>query len=514
MKHIENSDIDDSLKEIDEILKKLQKNGTQIKLTKSKSDFTSIFMLGQTGSGKSTTGNVLLKEYQDEKNKNNNQNKDNQNQNQKTENKFFFKNDGFKMGKGIESVTKEVEAKQVSENFQIVDSIGYGDTEGYLNDYMINIKISDYLNKNMLQQKGVSSVLQCVMMGNGSCRLDAQKIQSMVFFLLSLNIDLTGEIGELPRFCVLFTNVSESEENEGDDDGWGEDFEEEKEEENGKKVEFKELIKGYKKQLKKFIFDLYGKNKLEEVEKLKIHENLEKIFVNGNFYAFRYRGKNKEKELQVIQRIIEDSFKTGSYVNIDQQQSLVTPIIINQKQVEQYNQQILKELDLTKYQINEMLRNFSENKYQITYRRFLKQIGNFHDQYKKFCEKSPLKFMKMESSQFIYIIEKLQNIRNEFIKEIDFEKQNQYFNKLQDGSEQNYQKLKNEIKEGIKQDKKGKIDTFNSIVNSTTLTVVLIQKVTDLGFSFDKSWYEREKRIKDDKEKEDKKKTDQQKTEN
>ncbi|KRX00439.1 P-loop containing nucleoside triphosphate hydrolase [Pseudocohnilembus persalinus] len=198
------------------IQKQLEEDKNQKNQKQQKNGFTNL-MIGEVGSGKSTTNNAILKILSNQ------------------EKQYFTAK------KSTKSVTKQPE-RVTFENFSLIDSPGTNDPQEKMNDYQILEQINQFLiEKNVLIKKqemvekdqlqkedqkekikekqqidenleiqeipsGLTSITQCLMVDQ-SGRIKNSAIQSMINILLNFTyIYPDFNFQQAPRLNVIFTN--------------------------------------------------------------------------------------------------------------------------------------------------------------------------------------------------------------------------------------------------------------------------------------------------------------------
>ena len=98
---------------------------------------------------------------------------------------------------------------------QFIDSPGFNDSNPKRADDILSRELIHYLkmNKVMMQQSGLSCVVQCIMVPEGK-RIAMSNAETLVRFLMSLTISYPGypldilQNGFFPKVMIIFTALS------------------------------------------------------------------------------------------------------------------------------------------------------------------------------------------------------------------------------------------------------------------------------------------------------------------
>ncbi|KRX03178.1 P-loop containing nucleoside triphosphate hydrolase [Pseudocohnilembus persalinus] len=154
---------------------------------------SSLMIVGNVGSGKSTLGSYLLYLYS-----------------QKQDLIFDKKNEIFKSKKSYESVTKEI--KQIKkQKLTVIDTPGGQDLDRNLSDFRINQMICDFFKKKedfCYNERGLSGIVFCFMVQKNWRMCKSQ------FNFLAQILNVFGlcygyqDFDKCPRISVMFTDLS------------------------------------------------------------------------------------------------------------------------------------------------------------------------------------------------------------------------------------------------------------------------------------------------------------------
>lgn len=131
----------------------------QFKHKKSKKDKPLLLLFGEMGNGKSTTGNVIIKDQL------------------KKRSKPFNKESAFVASKDTQAVTKNIKIKYFRE-IALIDTPGFNDPHKTRTDPQIFINICNMLNDINILSDGIAALMQCVMVPT-SGRINKSAIQTM-----------------------------------------------------------------------------------------------------------------------------------------------------------------------------------------------------------------------------------------------------------------------------------------------------------------------------------------------
>lgn len=182
-----------------ECLRSINALGAPISYRQSGRKQGHLLLTGEVGNGKSTTANYLMLNLEKRQGKN--------------VDADFDMDQCFDARRSSSSVTKEVQQREFKE-MVVIDTPGFNDSDNQgASDISISRKIIQHLlHFQIMQQKGLSSLVQCLMVPQ-SGRISHTSLQVMSRLLQSLTLSYETRLpqkhgGTFPLIQVLFTNFS------------------------------------------------------------------------------------------------------------------------------------------------------------------------------------------------------------------------------------------------------------------------------------------------------------------
>lgn len=188
-------DGDEFFEDFMELFNEINKLSVPIKYRQKRKENRStkplLLVFGEMGNGKSTTGNVIIKDQL------------------RSNGKQFKKSLAFVASKDTKAVTKKIHVKYFKD-IALIDTPGFNDPDKKRTDPQIFINICNMLNDSNILNEGIAGLLQCVMVP-ASGRINKTAIQVMSKMLQVFTLSYPDSSHKGPQIYVLFTNFSKVE---------------------------------------------------------------------------------------------------------------------------------------------------------------------------------------------------------------------------------------------------------------------------------------------------------------